>query len=107
MFFGVALASVISFISLYIYEMPTHHCPFDILQGQFHFIGYPLFVSLFAGTLFSALPGLSQPLKRVPSLAAEIGRVERTWLGLGLAFVLAFIGLSTWPVVFGSFILFG
>ena len=106
-FFGVAMASVISFISLYIYEMPTHHCPFDILQSQFHFIGYPLFITLFAGTLFGALPGVFQPLKRVPSLAAEIGRVERTWLVIGLALVLAFIGLSTWPVVFGSFILFG
>jgi hypothetical protein len=106
-FFGVAIASIISFISLYIYEMPTHHCPFDILQGQFHFIGYPMFVTLFAGTLFGALPGIFQPLKRVPSLGEEIARRERTWLVIGLVLVLAFIGLSTWPVVFGPFILFG
>ncbi len=31
-FFLVSLAAIVSFISLYIYQLPTHHCPFDILQ---------------------------------------------------------------------------
>ncbi|MRR08039.1 MAG: hypothetical protein EG828_14145, partial [Deltaproteobacteria bacterium] len=30
--FSVAVAALISFISLYIYQLPTHHCPFCILQ---------------------------------------------------------------------------
>ncbi|MHB8068033.1 MAG: hypothetical protein ACYDIC_09045 [Desulfobaccales bacterium] len=30
--FLIALASLISFISIYIYELPTHHCPFCIFE---------------------------------------------------------------------------
>jgi hypothetical protein len=37
--FVVALASIVSFISLYIYELPSHHCPFDILQKEYCYIG--------------------------------------------------------------------
>ena len=105
-FFGVAIAAVVSFISLYIYETPTHHCPFDILQAQFHYIGYPLFACLFGGTLFGLLPGVFQPLKRAAGLAEEIGRAERAWLLAGAALHLAFVCLASWPVLFGDLILF-
>lgn len=104
-FFAVAVASIVSFVSIYIYEMPYHHCPFDILQRQFGFVGYPLYGSLFAGTLFCLLPGITQPLKAVGTLSEEINRSEKTWLWLGALFILAFVGLASWPVVFGPFIL--
>lgn len=104
-FFGLAIAAIISFISMYIYEMPSHHCPFDILQGQFHFIGYPLFASLFAGVFFGLLPGIFHPLRRVGTLADPILRAERTWLKIGAGSTLLFIILATWPVLFGNFIM--
>jgi len=50
--FGVSLAAIVSFISLYIYELPSHHCPFDIFQKHYHFIGYPIYISLFYGVFF-------------------------------------------------------
>ena len=37
--FVVSLASILSFISLYFYELPTHHCPFCILQKEYGYIG--------------------------------------------------------------------
>ena len=40
--FFVSAAALISFISPYIYELPTHHCPFCILQKEYRFIGYPM-----------------------------------------------------------------
>jgi len=105
-FFGVALASVISFISLYIYETPTHHCPFDILQAQFRYVGYPLYACLFGGTLFGLLPGLFQPLARRSGLPAEIRRGEQTWLRLGALLHLVFLALASGPAMFGNLILF-
>ena len=42
----LGLISVVSFISVYYYELPTHHCPFCILQKEYHYIGYPLYLSL-------------------------------------------------------------
>ena len=32
----VSAAALISFISVYFYELPTHHCPFCILQSEYH-----------------------------------------------------------------------
>ncbi len=102
-FFVTSLISVISFISLYIYELPTHHCPFDLLQQNYGFIGYPLYVGLFVGTLFSILPGLFQPLKKYPSLTVEIERLEKKWLFTALIFFALFVLIASWPIVFGHF----
>jgi len=49
--FATSIAALISFISLYIYELPTHHCPFCILQREYNFIGYPLYGMLFGGAI--------------------------------------------------------
>ena len=46
----VSLAAMVSFISPYVYEMPSHHCPFDVLQSGYHWIGYPLYLLLGGGT---------------------------------------------------------
>jgi hypothetical protein len=107
LFFLVSIAAVISFISLYIYELPTHHCPFDILQKNYGFIGYPLYLSLFGGALFGILPGIFQPLKKNSSLTLEIRRVERKWILLAVLFSACFLLLASWPIVFGQFKLAG
>ena len=80
LFFPLSLAAVISFISLYIYALPTHHCPFDLLQQHYGYVGYPLYLGLFGGTLFGLLPGMAQPLKKIPSLQGEILRLEKRWI---------------------------
>lgn len=102
-FFIVAGAAIVSFISLYIYELPTHHCPFDILQRHYGFVGYPLYFGLFGGTLFGLLPGLLQPLKKTASLAPEIARLEKKWVLLSVFLNLCFLLLATWPILFGHF----
>ncbi len=105
--FFASLGAVVSFVSLYIYQMPSHHCPFDMLQGHYNFIGYPLYAGLFVGTLFGLLPGLCQPLRRHPSLRREIDQLEKRWLWLALLGMLTFLLISAWPMLFGSFILLG
>lgn len=105
--FFASLGAVVSFISLYIYQMPSHHCPFDMLQGHYNFIGYPLYAGLFVGTLFGLLPGLCQPLRRHASLRGEINQLEKRWLWLALLGMLSFLIISGWPMMSGSFILLG
>jgi hypothetical protein len=56
---GVGIASVISFLSLYIYEHPHHHCPFCLLKPEYHYFGYFLYIPLFAGTALSLGVGMS------------------------------------------------
>ena len=106
-FFPLSLAAIISFISLYVYQLPTHHCPFDILQAHYHFIGYPLYLSLFAAVLYGVLPGLFRPLARHPSVAPQLLAADRRWLWRGLFSLLVFMLLATAPVVFGKLVLIG
>ena len=42
----VSVAALISFISLYFYELPTHHCPFCILQREYGYVGYLIYATL-------------------------------------------------------------
>lgn len=55
-FFLVSIVSLILFFGTYIYELPTHHCPFCFLQKDYYYIGYVLYITLFVGT-FAGISG--------------------------------------------------
>jgi hypothetical protein len=46
----VSLSTLIGYFGTYIYEMPTHHCPFCFLAYEYNYIGYFLYAFLFIGT---------------------------------------------------------
>ncbi len=102
----LSLISVISFISLYVYQMPSHHCPFDMIQKNYSFIGYPLYIGLFVGILFGLVPGIGRVLGKTTSLKREIEKRERKWLLSAFVFFSLFLVLSSWPILFGKFQLF-
>lgn len=82
--FLVALAGLISFISLYIYELPTHHCPFCLLQGEYRYVGYPLYLTLLGGALAGLGVGVLMPWRWVASLAAALPALQKKLALLGL-----------------------
>lgn len=49
-FFIVSVLSLILFFGTYIYELPTHHCPFCFLQKDYYYVGYVLYITLYVGT---------------------------------------------------------
>ncbi|MGE4418478.1 MAG: hypothetical protein AB7D38_01445 [Sulfurimonas sp.] len=49
-FIPVSLVSLILFFGTYIYELPSHHCPFCFLQSDYYYVGYFIYFLLFAGT---------------------------------------------------------
>ena len=98
-FLFIALASVISFVSIYIYELPTHHCPFDIIQTEYGFIGYPLYLSLFCGIFFGLLPGIFHPVKRIISLQKIVHKLERSWIVFSVGCMTFFVLITTYRVV--------
>lgn len=102
-FFGLALAAMVTFISVYIYQLPSHHCPFDILQGGYDWIGYPIYLGLFGGVFCTLVTGLYAWLRRVPSLEPLVRRKERFWTLAALLLLVLFLVLSGWPVVTGPF----
>lgn len=52
LFLVISIITLISFFGTYIYELPTHHCPFCFLQKEYNYIGYFLYSFLFFGTFF-------------------------------------------------------
>lgn len=102
-FGAVALASVISFISIYYYQLPNHHCPFDLLQGHYYFIGYPLYLCLFGTLLCGLTPQLLALLRPLPAFAGRLDAAERRWLNTGLLLLLGMLALVSWPLLFGDF----
>ncbi len=53
LFIYISYYSVTYFFSTYIFELPTHQCPFCMLQHEYYYIGYFIWTSLFLGTFFS------------------------------------------------------
>lgn len=48
-----SIYAIIRFFSPYIYELPTHKCPFCMLQKDYNYIGYLIYILIFLG----AVPG--------------------------------------------------
>jgi hypothetical protein len=48
----IAYFCVVYFFGTYIYELPTHKCPFCMLQSDYFYIGYFIWASLFLGLFF-------------------------------------------------------
>lgn len=88
-----ALAAIISFISLYYYELPTHHCPFCILQPEYHAIGYPLYAALLGSGICAIGTGILMPARSIPSLASAIPSLQRSLALVSLALTLIFLAL--------------
>ena len=96
--FIVSMVALVSYVSLYIYELPTHHCPFDILQANYHFVGYPLYASLLGSTASGIGVGVIAPFKKIKSLARVVPFVQRglTLASLGLSSI--FLGIVVYSV---------
>lgn len=103
--FAVSIASIIAFISLYFYEMPTHHCPFDIIRKDYHFIGYPVYISLFSGVFFGMSAGITEPFKNISSLTAVIQESQTRWTVLSIVFISIFSIICLWYIISSDFTL--
>jgi hypothetical protein len=73
----VSVAALISFIALYFYELPTHHCPFCILQREYGYVGYLIYATLLLGGIAAAGSWVLIPHAQVPSLQRELPRIQR------------------------------
>ncbi|MBU0621180.1 MAG: hypothetical protein KJ795_04985 [Gammaproteobacteria bacterium] len=103
--FVAALTGILSFVSLYVYEHPHHHCPFCLLKPEYDYQGYWLYLPLFVATAAGLGVGAIQPFARVPSLAAVVPQMSRrlAWIAaLGFAF---FTAVATYMVADSNLIL--
>ncbi len=103
----VSLASILSFISVYFYEIPTHHCPFCILQKEYGYIGYPLYVTLLGGTISGMGVGMLTPFRNMKSLSQVLPSIRRRLAIASLVLFILFTSIVTYRIVFSGLILEG
>ncbi len=57
-FFISAIMVIVSFISVYVYEMLSHKCPFCFMGTEYNYYGVPLYFFLFVATATGMTKGL-------------------------------------------------
>jgi hypothetical protein len=105
LFFLVACVSFISFISLYFYELPTHHCPFCVLQREYGYIGYLLYATLLTGVVSGLGVGALMPFRGVPSLSISLPLIQKKLAIICLLAYSIFAGISICRMVGTDFTL--
>ena len=105
--FLISIASILSFVSLYIYELPTHHCPFCILQGEYAYVGYHLYLALLGGAVTGMGVGVLMPFRNVESLSGTLPSLQRRLAPVSLILHLLFAGMVFYGVISSDLILEG
>jgi len=105
LFFLTAIVSIISFISLYIYELPTHHCPFCIVMSEYDYIGYLLYVALFIGVVMGAGVATLTPLRGIASLREVIPALTRRLTMSSLVLFAGFASVVTYRIAVSNLIM--
>ena len=105
--FVVSILSILSFISPYVYELPTHHCPFCLLQREYGYIGYPLYLALFAATILGTGVGILMPFRGIESLSGIIPSIQKRLALAAIALFAVFALMASWKIFSSILILNG
>jgi len=100
--FAVSAVSVFGFISTFIYELPTHHCPFCILKKEYGYIGYPLYAALLGAVVLGAAVGVLGRYRKRGSLAAILPQFLRRAALVSVCLYAIFLLLATLKIVLSN-----
>jgi hypothetical protein len=103
--FIISLVSIVSFISLYIYELPTHHCPFCIIMEEYNYLGYLLYILLFGAVVSGVGVGALSPFRQVESLQFMLsGFIGKLALASVILYA-AFTAIVTYEIITSSLVI--
>jgi len=103
--FAIALFAIVSVISIYIYELPTHHCPFCIIMEEYSYIGYLLYVLLFGAVVTGCGVGILLPFGNVESLKNLLDDFVHKLALSSMLMYSAFTLLVTYKIIFSNLIM--
>ncbi len=91
-FVFISIISLIMFFGTYIYQLPTHHCPFCMLQKDYYYIGYVLYVTLYIGTFYGVSGAIMSILEK---------RKEKFYYNVSMIFNTIYtLIISAYPIVY-------
>lgn len=103
--FVASILALISFISVYYYELPTHHCPFCILHREYGWVGYFLYLASLGAVLPALGVGAIQPFRAIASLEDSIPRIQRKSAIFSALSLATFVAIVTYGILASNLIL--
>jgi hypothetical protein len=105
-FFGIlALETITTVFSSYIYAMPFHNCPFCMLKKEYGYIGFFIYLPLFVAVFCGITPMLIEPCKRKISIASKVKTTQKKLVVISLVALAFYIALSSYHYL--AYILLG
>lgn len=71
LFIFIAYYAVVYFFGTYIYQLPTHKCPFCMLQPEYYYVGYFVWGSLFMGSYIGLSDAVSMLWLKKTSMRSQ------------------------------------
>jgi len=105
--FLISIAAVISFFSLYIYELPTHHCPFCMLQREYRYLGYVFYLPLLCAAVTGTGVGVLAPFRTIESLNEAVPATQKKLVAATLISYFLFSAVATYAMISSPLILEG
>ena len=90
-FIIISIVTLIVYFGTYIYELPSHHCPFCFLQSDYYYVGYLIYALLFTGTFYGLATGF------IDTDEENRGRKYKISMLFNTLYVIL---LSLYPIVF-------
>jgi hypothetical protein len=100
--FFISIVALISFISIYFYELPTHHCPFCILQSDYVYVGYGFYLALLVGTVCGMGTGVIMPFHKIESLQSAIPPMQKRLALVSVLSNFIFLLISVCGILFSN-----
>ncbi len=98
----ISIVALISFISIYIYELPTHHCPFCILQADYAYVGYGLYLALLVGAVCGMGTGVIMPFHKMESLESVIPPMQKKLALVSVVGNSVFLAIAGYGILFSN-----
>lgn len=100
--FLLSIGALISFISIYVYELPTHHCPFCILHQEYGYIGYPLYGAMLVSAVSGMGSGVIHPFRTIATLRQVVPRMQKQLALVSVTSTVVFVLLAGQSILFSN-----
>jgi hypothetical protein len=100
--FFVSIVAIISLISIYFYELPTHHCPFCILHQEYGYVGYWIYATILVGAVSGLGVGSLMPFRKIHSIKEIVPRIQKKLALISILSYAAFVSIVGYGILFSN-----
>jgi hypothetical protein len=94
-------AALVSALPVYVYALPSHHCPFCMLHSEYGFVGYLFYATLLGGAVCGVGAGILHRFRSIESLAS-LPSLQRRLISSAMILFALFMAVAIWQVWFSE-----